>query len=275
MTEDVVFRVRQAEFDELYRQSTSLRADLAALCEEREFLLHITIPTVQTNYLIKVGALHVELQQHQLDIAKIRRSLSVLRTLLECEGRIHFDRIQEQIEKEFREWTQEIQHDAQRVTDAKKRFSSLVTFEEEKDVRVLYAVLAAKLSPEINPAQGAEAKAFWPQVCLAYAMGDLFQLKALWIMSLDYPETRYLPSNLSEIRSACKRLAAQIKDIRAQLGEMRKHVVFEWKQLLEDPARLQREQENLRTQIAGAQQQKKALMELLDSLEIDNTYAPK
>ena len=275
MNEDFVFRVRQAEFDELYRQSTFLRADLATLREEREFLLHITIPTVQTNYLIKVGALHVELQQHQLDIAKIRRRLSVLRSFLEREGRVLFERIHEEIQNEFREWEQEIQRDAQRVDEAKRRFSSLVTFEDEKEVRALYTVLAAKLSPEINPTQGAEAKAFWPQVCLAYAMGDLFQLKALWIMALDYPETHYLPSHLSEIRVACKRLTAQIKEIRSQLVEMRRHVVFQWKALLDDPARLLREQESLRAQILEAQQQKKALMELLDSLELNNNYAPK
>ena len=70
---------RLAEFLELRESSALLRSELAALWEEQEYLNRIVIPNTQTNFVIKVGALQVELLQVQVDVMRIRRKLGILR----------------------------------------------------------------------------------------------------------------------------------------------------------------------------------------------------
>ena len=259
---------RLVEFLALRESSALLRSELAALWEEQENLNRIVIPNTQTNFVIKVGALQVELLQVQVDVMRVRRKIGILRDKVEKGELVRINEIEEQVALEFQSWDKKLKNEHARVNEAKARFSSLPSLDDADEIQSLYRRLAAKLHPEINPDQGAEARAFWPQVHLAYAWGDLFQLKALFIMASDYPDSYDLPSNLGRIRHNCQILEERIRQMMIHLEKMKQHPVFEWKRILDDPQYLASEQGRLREEIHRARIQRTALADILHSLQV-------
>lgn len=259
---------RLAEFLELRESSALLRSELAALWEEQEYLNRIVIPNTQTNFIIKVGALQVELLQVQVEVMRVRRKIGILRDKVEKGELVRVSELEGQVASEFQSWDRKLKDEHARVNEAKARFSSLPSLEDAEEIQSLYRRLAAKLHPEINPDQGAEARAFWPQVHLAYAWGDLFQLKALFIMASDYPDSYDLPSNLGRIRYNCQMLEERIRQMMIHLEKMKQHPVFEWKRILDDPQYLASEQGRLREEIHRVRIQRTALADILHSLQV-------
>jgi len=256
------------EFETLYNENALLRTELAALHEGIEHLNRIVIPTAQTSYLIKLGALRVELLQVQVGVMKTRRRIALLRSNLEHGEIVHAEALNYKIDREFREWDDRLRHEMSQIDEAKARFSSLVTPEDLDEVRGLYRVLSRKLSPEINIDLSDEAKSFWPSVRNAYLWGDLFHLKALVMMADDYPESYDMPSDLGGMRRKRDILRGKIDAASRKLESVKQHPAFEWKALLDDACKLAEEQTKLRDEIDRAKLQQVALHDMLGSLEM-------
>jgi hypothetical protein len=256
------------DFEPLYRELGDLRAELASLFEELEFINRVLIPRTQTNYLIKVGALRVELLQTQVFVMKTRRRIGLLRSNIDNGESMYEDAISDKVESEFAEWDSRLAHESSQIERAKTLFSSLAPPEDENEVRAIFRTLCRKLSPEINPDQSDEAKSFWPSVYAAYTGGDLFHLKALLLMSDDYPESYDLPCNVGAMRSNKAALKEKIKRASAALRNAKSHPAFEWLDLLRDVERMSEEQRRLREEIAKMKAQQVALLDMQKSLEI-------
>ena len=254
-------------FEALYRELGDLRGELALLFEELEFVNRVLIPRTQINYLIKVGALRVELLQTQVGVMKIRRRISLLRSNIDNDGTISNDLIYDRVDAEFADWDSRLAHEVSQIETAKARFSSLAPSEDENEIRGIFRALCRKLNPEINPDQSDEAKSFWPSVYSAYTGGDLFHLKALLLMSDDYPDSYDLPSNVGAMRKGRSALKEKIRRAKLELQNAKSHPAFEWLALINDGERLSTEQRCLRDAIARMKAQLAALIDMQKSLE--------
>ena len=257
------------DFEALYRELCDLRSELASLFEELEFVNRVVIPRSQVNYLIKIGALRVELLQAQVNVLKTRRRIALLRSGKD-EGDISPGVVDNRIESEFADWDSRLAAEVSQIETAKARFSSLAPAEDENEIRHVFSVLCRKFNPEINPDQSDEAKSFWPNVYSAYTEWDLFQLKALLLMSEDYPDSYDLPSNVSAMRENRSALKDKILRAKTRLQNAKSHPVFEWFSLLRDGERLGAEQNRLRDEIARMRAQHSALLDMQKSLELRN-----
>lgn len=256
------------EFEALYIENGLLRGELATLFEEAEYLDRVVIPSTQTTYLIKLGALRVELLQAQVGVMKIRRRIALLRSNLEHGEIVHSEALNYKIEREFREWDDRLRHEVSQIEEAKARFSSLAPPEDADEVRSVYRILSRKMNPEINPEQSDEARSFWPSIRAAYMWGDLFHLKALLMMSDDYPESYEMPNDMSGMRRNHEVLREKITDAARKLENVKHHPAFEWRAMLDDQAKLAAEQKKLRDDIDRTRLQTVALQDMLNSLEL-------
>jgi hypothetical protein len=256
------------EFEALYNRNSLLRGELAALYEELEYLDRILIPTTQTGYLIKIGTLRVELLQVQVSVMKIRRRIAMLRSNIERGEIVHAEALNYKIEREFREWDDRLRHEISQIEEAKARFSSLAIPDDMEEVRSIYRSLSRKFNPDVNADQSEEAKSFWPSVRAAYLWGDLFHLKALLMMSDDYPDSYEMPNNMGEMRRNGDLLKEKIETARRKLENLKQHPAFEWRALLDDADKLAKEQSRLRDEIDRTRLQSVALQDMLVSLEM-------
>jgi hypothetical protein len=256
------------EFEAIYNENSLLRGELAALQEELEYTERVVIPSTQTSYLIKLGALRVELLQIQVNVMKTRRRIALLRSNLERGEVVHAEALNYKIEQEFREWDNRLRHEISQIDEAKARFSSLAVPEDAEEVRGVYRILSRKMNPEINADQSDEAKSFWPGVRAAYLWGDLFHLKALMMMADDYPESYEMPNDIGGMKKNREILREKITAAAKKLENIKQHPAFEWRALLDDPDRLMSEQSKLREEIDRAKLQNIALQDMLNSLEL-------
>jgi hypothetical protein len=258
------------DFEALYRELGDLRGELASLFEELEFVNRVLIPRTQINYLIKVGAIRVELFQTQVNVMKTRRRIALLRSNIDNGGTASVDSIYNRVDAEFADWDSRVAHEVSQIDIAKARFSSLAPAEDENEIRGIFRALCRKLNPEINPDQSDEAKSLWPSVHSAYRGGDLFHLKALLLMSDDYPDSYDLPCNMSAMRENKSVLKEKIRRTKSQLGNAKTHPASEWLALLRDSERLLAEQNRLRDETARVKEQQAALLDMQISLELRN-----
>ncbi len=256
------------DFEALYEENRLLRRELAVLMEEHEHINRAVIPSTQIKFLIKVGALHVEISRRQISVMKLRRRIALIRESMERGEPVYESVIDGKLEREFKELDERLQRDTAQIRDAKSRFSHLCAHEDSEEIRNVYRHLLIRMSPDINPDQGEEAGAFWGSIQSAYEWNDLFHLKALLMMADDYPESYDLPTDMSGVRRNRDILKEKIKTMTAKLEKSKQHPAFEWKKLLDDSFALSAEQTKLRNEIERIQAQEYALQELLLSLEI-------
>jgi hypothetical protein len=256
------------DFDDLYRELGRMRGELASLYEELEYVNRVVIPRTQTNYLIKVGALRVELLQAQVNVMKTRRKIALIRSSLD-KGEVLFEEnINYRVEREFNEWDKRLGHEVSQIECAKARFSSLVESEDEKEVRAIFRTLCRKMNPDINTDRSDEAKSLWSSAYSAYSSRDLFHLKALLLMSDDFPDSYDLPSNIGAMRENRVILKEKITKMRIQVQNVKQHPAFEWLNLLGDAKTLSAEQNRQRDEIARMRAQQAALLDMQRSLEM-------
>lgn len=248
-----------SDFDLIYSENSRLRGELAALLEEYEYINRFMIPMTITVYLIQIGALKLELLRAQVSASKIRRRIALVRD--------DVSNIDAAIHAEFKQWDDRLRYEASEVDAAKARFSAMTPSEDIGDMREAYRALSKKMNPEVNSARSEAAGSFWPSASMAYAWKDSFQLKALLLMSEDYPESYEMPFNIEESRRINIELKERIKAAARRLDEAKEHPAFEWRRLLDSPERLAKEQASLRDQISRERMKKTALEDLLKTIE--------
>ena len=256
------------DFEKLYNENIQLRTELSTISEEIEHLDRFVIPHTKTAYLIKIGTLRVELLQAQVAIMKTRHKIALLRSNLERGKIVHGEALNYEVEREFREWDDRLRHEIAQIDEAKARFSSFQQPEDLQEIRSIYRILSRKLNPEINFDQSEEAKSFWPSVRTAYLWGDIFHLKALMMMSEDYPESYDMPNDTGRMRRDRDILKSKIQAASKRLTNIKQHPAFEWRVLLDDTDKLAAEQSKLRDEIERAKLQHTALQDMLRSLEM-------
>ena len=256
------------DFESLYEENRRLRSELAALMEEYEHINRVVIPSTQVKFLIKVGALHVEISRKQISVMKLRRRIALIKECIDRGEPVYESVITGRLDREFKELDERLHGETAHIRDAKSRFSHLSAHEDSEEIRNLYRLLLVRMSPDINPDQGDEAGAFWGSIQSAYEWNDLFHLKALLMMADDYPESYDLPSDMGGVRRNQDILKEKILAMAVKLNKVKEHPAFEWKRLLDDPIALGAEQTKLRNEIDRIQTQEYALQELLFSLEV-------
>lgn len=248
------------EFETLYTDNALKRAELAALREEYEHTSRFVIPLVRATYLIQIGALRAELMQTQISVRKTRRRIALMRAGADDA------KINRSILDEFREWDERIDVELKDIEIAKASFSALSMSENTEETRALYRALARKMDPEVNTERVDDAAAFWPNVKIAYANGDSFQMKALYLMAEDYPESYEMPNDIGAMRRNNADIRSKIKVAEERLRVLRQDPAFEWRRLLDSQERLTEEQNRLRSEIAKAKIQHTALEDILRSI---------
>lgn len=257
------------DFDAVYEENGILRGELAALYEEMEHIERVTIPTTQTVYLIKVGALRVELLRAKTEIMKSRRRVALLKEALEKGTDMNGLDISRQIDEEFWETDSNTRYETYQINAAKLRFSSLAQSEDAEEIRSVYRIISRKMNPDINTDISPDAISFWPSARAAYLQNDLFELKALLLMANDYPESYDLPSDMGSVYRKRDELKGKIASASKKLENVRQHPIFGWKAMLENEEALAAEQAKLRSEIEAAHMQRVALQDMASSLEME------
>ena len=238
-----------AEFGQLCEECRVLKDELAELFVELEHINKSIIPNMIADYAVKVGIYQYELLQLQIEFRRTKREIELIQAAINRNEIIKLHDVQKQLEDEFLEWKTKLDSQLKDINDAKMRLSSLMSAQESAELRKMYRILAKKLHPDVNPDQTQEARNLWLQVQYAYEIGDLAQLRALFLMAEDIPENYDLPNSIEILKKRRADFKEQITNVLQKLADVRKHPIFEMECLLLDPIKTGEMQNNIKNQI--------------------------
>lgn len=162
----------------LRQQCQDLALELGNLVLQHDTLLHGTIPTLEADFLNKVGGPRVRLMEVQVENRRLKRIIEAAQASLNRGQEPDLEVIERELTIEFQTWTDGIQQQRRDVERARQAMGNLLEPEEVGQIRSLYRELVKLLHPDLNPPTPERAR-LWLQVQQAYQGTDLAGLHIL------------------------------------------------------------------------------------------------
>ena len=140
---------------------------------------------------------------------------------------------------------------------------------EEKGVsrlKKLYRKIVKAMHPDLHPDQDEKTKELFKRAMAAYEAGDLQTLEEI-AQIIDGEEPENEEDLLAALLKEKERLLSLIRGVRAQITLILSRYPFTKKELLDDPVRLQAEQEKLKARLARAKERAEVYREKIEELE--------
>jgi len=210
----------------LQEEVTALEKQLGELILERDELLNAVKPNLEAKYQKKIGYRELERFGMELEARKMKRKIELVQKAINRQEAIITEKIEDQLDKEFKEWYKKIDERYQKLQDAENQLSGLMTKRESEEFKKLYHELVFKLHPDLNPDQTENEKILWNKVQQAYVNGDLEEVRLLRILIDTYEGTIEQSSSIEILEKRKTKLAEQIHKITGQLNKMKTQFPF-------------------------------------------------
>lgn len=191
-----------AEHTEALRNYELLRESLPKLLEEKEHLIHHTLPHLQATYLSKTGRLKFELLEVRFDVLRLKRKMEMIQAKMNRGEEVIPEVIDALVELEMRAQREKLDGEARKLEAAMKFMNAPpLTEEENRQFRKLYHKLAMKLHPDMNPGQNDKARTLWLRLAEAYRNGDLREMQLIEVLlETEKDPGDRLPTALEELK---------------------------------------------------------------------------
>lgn len=254
---------------ESYRnENRRLKTELAQLIAERDSLKHSVVPQIAAEYQIKIGVLEWRAFQMDCETRAMCRRIEMAQAMLNRGDEPCYGCIEQEIETEFAHWREKIRHRAREIKAARQLENlPALTRDESRELQTVYRRLAFLLHPDIAGANAGERLSkFWLQAAEAYRRADLPTLKTIRLLvETDAAENEFAAGggNDAGILETLKNRRAELKRLcETLLNEITETKVSEpyvWREILDDPAEVERRQTELSEQIKILREKRSAL----------------
>ncbi len=239
-----------------------LRRKLAALIEEHESLLYGERDLLMARYNRDIGHLEHELFLLDVELAELRRRISILQVDIN-RGRTvtpeRLARLDEEIRIEFEKFHAEVKEKEDELRHSVGLLETVEWMKPEhaRELKLLYRRICQHYHPDVGGQKAERGKQIWSTLQHAYRTGDLDLLKAL-AETLDL-SGKAAPEAPDDFNSEIKRLNSLIKKQSKRLAKILSEPPFSYRDRLEDPQWIQAKQEELQQEITGRMQRRMEL----------------
>ena len=191
-----------------------LREKLSALIEEHESLLHGERDLLMAQYNRDIGYLEHELFLLDIELAELRRRISILQAdinqgkTVTAERLVRLDEGNPRRVREFHAEVKEKERELRRSVGLLETVEWMKP-EHARELKLLYRRICQHYHPDVGGEKAERGKQIWSTLQHAYRTGDLDLLKAL-AETLDLSK-KTTPEASDDLNSEIKRLNSQIK----------------------------------------------------------------
>ena len=239
-----------------------LRKKLSALIEEHESLLYGERDLLMARYNRDIGYLEHELFLLDVELAELRRRISILQADINRGSAVTVERLarlDEEIHIEFKKFHAEVKEKERELRRSAGLLETVEWMKPEhaRELKLLYRRICQHYHPDVGGQKAERGKQIWSTLQRAYREGDLDLLKAL-AETLDLSGKATLEA-ADDLNSEIQRLNSQIKKQSKRLASTLSKPPFSYRDRLEDPQWIQDKQEELQQGIAGRKQHRMEL----------------
>ncbi len=217
-------------------QCQDLASELGNLVLQHDTLVHGTIPTLEADYLNKVGGTRVHLLEIQVENQRLKRFIEAVQACRNRGQEPHLELIEQRLELELRSWTQKVEQHRREVQLARQAMSRLLEPGQVQKIRALYRELVKLLHPDLNPPTSERAR-LWLQVQDAYQGKDVQGLRILVGLARRLGDAAPWDqtSALDQLRQQRDHLQAQVQTLAERLQQLKNSFPYNHRDKLEDP----------------------------------------
>ena len=234
---------RNQEFDRLVSLIQELEAELAGLVLERDNLLYHVCPKLQAEYMLKIGKLEYAIFEYQCKILRVKREIEIIQSFLNREQSYDIEKIEEQLDKEYKEYTENLlekQKEIEKARLSKSSYGRLLTDEESSELKKLYVIIVKKLHPDINPDTTEEQHSQFSDAVNAYKNADLSELKVIYLLMEKTPVSVEKDVNsMDKLKARKEMLLDEKKYLADEILKIKETFPYTARDLLLDEIKLQ------------------------------------
>lgn len=253
------------EFAALLDRLKGLKVELAKLVSDRDHLLTVVKPHLETKYYTTIGIKQHELLLIRNETLRMRRRIELIRAYLNRGESPDLEEIEIQLGVELQRWLERVQNLLEKIRRAEfiEQLPRLSPQESEK-LKQLYRKLVRRLHPDINEDLPENFKYLWNRVQAAYRMGDLEELETL-VLLLEEQDTQ-TASTMEQLRADIERLTERIHKLLKELAEMKERFPFSHQEQLADDNWIKQQEEALQDEIEQHQAKRELYADILADL---------
>ena len=214
------------EIIKLQKEVSALEKELGKVILEQDEMVNAVKPNLEAEYQKIIGYKELECLENEITARRLKRQIELIQAAVNRQETIAIEKVEKQLDDEFREWYEKIDKQYQKVKEAQSRIEGLMNDEDNEEFKKLYRQLVFKLHPDLNPNQSKDEKNLWNRVQLAYQSGDLEEMRSLIIILKSKDGSVELPSSKDILEKRKTKLAEQIQKIIGSLSDMEKEFPF-------------------------------------------------
>ena len=222
------------EIIKLQKEVSTLEKELGKVILEQDEMVNAVKPNMEAEYQQTIGYKELERMETEIAVRRIKRHIELIQAAVNRQETIAIEKVEKQLDDEFREWYEKIDKQYQKVKEAQSRIEGLMSDEDNEEFKKLYRKLVFKLHPDLNPSQSKDEKNLWNRVQLAYQSGDLEEMRSLMIILEAQDGTVELPSSKNILEKRKNKLTEQIQKIINKLSGMENEFPFNMADKLAD-----------------------------------------
>lgn len=245
---------------------------LTSLIVERDTLVHRTCKVVETDYMLKVGALQYSLKQSEYVVRRLRRKIE----LLAAQSGIRPDpiAIEATLDRELSEQKGELALFAQKLRCAIRHGSTAVLNGAQVErMQALYQFFSKYLHPDLHTRGSIEDRLLYARVLAAFEDGDIPELESIRDEFDQRSASDLTPVHTpDELRRKIESLDVQCHKLEEQIESIRTSFPLNQQGFLADDALVKTRQAELQAAIAGCRKIQSSL-EVQAELLVKDTLA--
>lgn len=239
------------DFVTLQAEVERLRLELSILILERDDLVLVECPNIETAYMLALG--NLEYRAYELNVASLRlkRKIDLIQAKVNRQEPVKVDQIEAELDQEFADYQRALDAEIERMNEALERNRlGFMSDADAKELKKLYRQIVKALHPDLRPDISDAELTLFHNAIRAYETGDLPAMQVISSMVSD-PVLLEAEDSMSLLYKEKERLSGIIARIRESISEVKQAYPYNFKCLIQDEVAMSTKKEELEGTIAS------------------------
>ncbi len=228
------------DFEKLTEEVKRMRTEISMLLLERDELQFVISKNLNTEYMLKLGAIEYKAYEAQCAALRLKRKLELIQALKNRQEKVVLSSIEQKLDEEFAEYQKILNEQIDKMNEAIERSKcETLSDEDTKEIKKIYREVVKNLHPDLNPNATSEQVKLFENAVTAYKNGDLHTLRIIheMVSELTIPEDIQLDT-MTQLREKHAGLTAMIAAIKENIEKIKSQYPFTIQEILDDPEKL-------------------------------------
>ena len=243
--------IRMEEYQSIQQEIAELRSQLEEMILMRQRLIYDDGKNVEMDYMQQIGHLEYQLLQYQYQAIRARRQAELLQRNFGRTAEIDQEKIERQLDSEFREHRVRLAQWEAALSRAEKRSKQKELSEEEtEELYDAYRQILTRLHPELNPNALGNSADILRQTAEFLVRRDLDSMRRAAQMTMEIAKENQENLKGSQLKQRKSQLRESVENVRREIERAEKSFPYNQRALLKNPNAVRAMQRELRGQMS-------------------------